>query len=488
VTNAVISVDPATGAETAVDLEESTPDEVARVCEQATEAFLTSRFSTDRETRIALLNSIADRLDAAAEKIIETVVSETALAPAAVAGELTRTTTQLRFFATVIGETSYLEATIDHRTETTPDLRRMLLPTGPVAVFSASNFPLAFSVAGGDTASALGAGAPVIVKAHGSHPRSSRLVAELISEAIDEAGLPASIFSIVYGLEAGVSLVRDPNITAVGFTGSLAGATALMDAMSSRATPIPFYGELGSINPFVVTAGALGERSELIATSLAGALLGRAGQLCTKPGIVFVPRGEAGDAFVEQLGALITPAPPQALLNERIYSAYLDHNETAGETDGGFWVKPRLDIRDAVDVAAVEECFGPTTVITRYGDVAELFAAVAALPASLTFTIHSSPDEDGGLTADLAAAARRLAGRIVFNGVPTGVAVTWAQNHGGPWPSTNNLHTSVGATAIRRFLRPVAWQDAPEGVLPVEVRESTTGIIRRVDGALTLPS
>jgi len=486
-TNTVISIDPATGLRTALEVKESAPDEVARVCERATEAFLTSPFSTDRETRIALLGAIADRLDAAAEQIIETVVSETALAAAAVAGELTRTTTQLRFFATVVGETSYLEAAIDHRTETTPDLRRMLLPTGPVAVFSASNFPLAFSVAGGDTASALAAGVPVIVKAHGSHPRSSHLVARLISAAVEQAGLPAGVFSIVYGLEAGVSLVRDPNINAVGFTGSLAGATALMDAMSSRATPIPFYGELGSINPFVVTEGALRERAESIAANLAGALLGRAGQLCTKPGIVLVPRGDAGDAFVEQLGALIEGAPPQALLNERIYSAYLDRSEIARDAaDTGFWVKPRLDIRDAADLATVEECFGPTTVVTRYDGSAEFLAAVAALPASLTFTIHSSPDEDGDLVAELAIAARRLAGRIVFNGVPTGVAVTWAQNHGGPWPSTNNAHTSVGATAIRRFLRPLAWQDAPEGVLPVELHESTAGIVRRVDGTLTL--
>jgi len=484
-TNVLMSIDPATGSQKTLEIREHTSDEVARICERAAQAFFTSRFSNDRETRIALLSAIADRLDASADQIIDTVVSETALAAAAVAGELTRTTNQLRFFATVVGETSYLEATIDHSTATTPDLRRMLLPTGPVAVFSASNFPLAFSVAGGDTASALAAGAPVVVKAHGSHPLSSQLVADLISEAVDQAGLPAGIFSIVYGLDAGVSLVRDPNITAVGFTGSLVGATALMDAMSSRATPIPFYGELGSINPFVITEGALRERAESVATDLAGALLGRAGQLCTKPGIVLVPRGEAGDAFVDQLGALINAAPPQALLNERIYAAYPEHDET-GST--GFWVTPRLDIRDTIDVTTVEECFGPTTLVTRYDGSAELFAAVADLPASLTFTIHSSTDEDASLVADLAIAARRLAGRIVFNGVPTGVAVTWSQNHGGPWPSTNSVHTSVGATAIRRFLRPLAWQNAPEAVLPVELREVTAGVIRRVDGTLSIPS
>ncbi|MGV8881535.1 MAG: aldehyde dehydrogenase (NADP(+)) [Rhodoglobus sp.] len=484
-TNAIIRINPATGSQTTLNITESTSDDVARICRLAADAFLASRFSTDRETRIALLSAIADRLDAAADSIIETVVAETALTAAAVAGELTRTTNQLRFFATVVAETSYLEATIDHSTATTPDLRRMLLPTGPVAVFSASNFPLAFSVAGGDTASALAAGAPVVVKAHGSHPLSSQLVADLISEAVEQAGLPAGIFSIVYGLDAGVSLVRDPNITAVGFTGSLAGATALMDAMSTRATPIPFYGELGSINPFVITEGALRERAESVATDLAGALLGRAGQLCTKPGIVLVPRGEAGDAFVSQLSALVDGAPAQALLNERIYSAYPEHDETSS---AGFWVKPSLDIRDTVDVTTVEECFGPITLVTRYDGSVELLAAVADLPASLTFTIHSSPDEEAGLVNDLAIAARRLAGRIVFNGVPTGVAVTWAQNHGGPWPSTNSAHTSVGATAIRRFLRPLAWQNAPEAVLPVELRESTAGIIRRVDGTVRMPS
>ncbi len=386
-----------------------------------------------------------------------------------------------------------------------PDLRRMLVPLGPVAVFGASNFPLAFSVPGGDTASALAAGCPVVVKAHESHPLTSRLCGEVLAEAATRFGAPEGTIAVVYGRDAGARLVRAPEITAVGFTGSRAGGRALLDMVNARPDPIPFYGELSGINPLVITDAAAAERATEIGEGLAGSFTLGSGQFCTKPGLAFVPRTDDGDRLVASLTAAAENTTAQVLLNEGIRDSFTRGARTlgalgavsarvAGETDGtagngsGFTARPTvLEIdADALDETVATECFGPLVVVVRYTDRAGLLDALARLEPSLTATVHLGADEAESASG-LLDALRRVSGRLVFDGFPTGVAVSWAQHHGGPWPSTNTVHTSVGPTAIRRFLRPYAWQNAPSAALPPELRDGPADVPRRVDGVLTLP-
>ncbi|WP_205752469.1 aldehyde dehydrogenase (NADP(+)) [Cryptosporangium phraense] len=446
-----------------------------------------------RAGRARLLRAAADEIEARREALVAVASRETHLADARLNGEVTRTAYQLRLFADVVEEGSYLEATIDHAGDTPmgpgPDLRRMLVPLGPVAVFGASNFPLAFSVPGGDTASALAAGCPVVLKAHESHPETSALAFEALLAAAKSAGAPDGTVGLVFGREAGAALVTDPHITAVGFTGSLAGGQALRALIESRPQPIPFYGELASLNPLVVTPAAAAARASEIASGLATSITGSLGQLCTKPGLVFLPGGPAGDALLAEVSALVDAVPAGELLNDRVAEGYRSIG-TALRAEPGV----RVAAGGAVGVAAVltvdagdftaalaEECFGPLAVVVRYSSEDELLGVLATLPGSLTATVHSQPTDD---LAPLLAVLQPRAGRLLFDGYPTGVLVAWAQTHGGPWPSTNTVHTSVGPTAIRRFLRPVTWQNAPERVLPDELRDDYTGIPRRIDGVL----
>ncbi|WP_205327319.1 aldehyde dehydrogenase family protein [Glycomyces sp. YM15] len=455
-----------------------------------------------RDFRARLLRAVAARLEERRDAIVALGRRETGLPEARLSGELTRTAYQAEFFAAVIEDGGYLEATIDHASDTPmgpgPDLRRLLVPIGPVAVFGASNFPLAFSVPGGDTVSALAAGNPVIVKAHDSHLGLSQLSYEALVQACADVDAPEGTVGIVFGTEAGAALVVDPAVKAVGFTGSLTGGRALLDLINARPEPIPFYGELSSVNPLIVTAAAAAERPEAIANGLVASVTGSGGQLCTKPGVVFVPTGPDGDKLLGAASALIaqTAAPP--LLNSRIAASYRDISAahtaapgvkelaigTAAPSEGAFG-RPRLLEVDAADftAAVAEECFGPSAIAVRYADAAELRSAFAALPASLTATLHTAENDPG--LEPLVALVRPLAGRLVFDQFPTGVLVSWAQHHGGPWPSTNTLHTSVGATAIRRFLRPMVWQNAPESVLPPELRDDAA-VPQRVDGRLRL--
>lgn len=451
---------------------------------------------------------MADELEARRADIVATADAETGLGEPRLGGELTRTCFQLRLFAEVVTEGGYLEAAIDHAGDTAmgprPDLRRMLIPLGPVAVFGASNFPLAFSVPGGDTASALAAGCTVVVKAHESHPLTSRLCGEALQTAATRHGAPEGTVSVVYGREAGARLVQHPDITAVGFTGSLGGGKALLELINSRPDPIPFYGELSGINPLVVTEQAAAERAGEIGKGLAGSFLLGSGQFCTKPGLAFVPRGEGGDAVVTALAGQVEDSAPPVLLNEGIRDSFASGSQrlaglpgmttvaTGAPADGsgvsGFAGQARVLTADAADLdeTATHECFGPVVVVVRYADDKELLDTLSRLEPSLTATVHLGTGEAGGRT-ELLDGLRRLSGRLVFDGYPTGVAVSWAQHHGGPWPSTNTVHTSVGTTAIRRFLRPYAWQGAPEAALPEELRDGPAGIPRRVDGVLTLP-
>lgn len=454
--------------------------------------------------RATWLRAVADALDAHSAELVEIADSESHLGATRLTGEVARTTGQLRLFADVITEGSYLEAIVDHANPTStppsPDLRRMLVPVGPVGVFSASNFPFAFSVAGGDTASALAVGCPVIVKAHSGHIKLSERTAEVVSAALHTAGAPDGIFAVVSGREAGVALVQDPAIKAVGFTGSVPGGRALFDLAVGRPEPIPFYGELGSLNPVVVTAAALADRAEALAAGLAASFTLGVGQFCTKPGVVFIP---AGTNFATLLAEATAEKTGGAMLTERIAEAYPDGLRAVAALPAVDVVSGSVDQDAAAHGAApvvfsttaanvmdrpeelLEECFGPTTLLIEYTTGAELMAALAKVPGSLTATVHAQPEEDiSGLVEQLS----HLAGRVLFNGWPTGVAVNWAQQHGGPYPATTSLFTSVGATAVRRFQRPVAYQDAPESSLHPALREvNPLGIPRRVDGELRLP-
>lgn len=509
------AIDPRTGSRAGEPVPHTEAAEVAAAAAAAAEAFPALE-RAGRAGRARLLWAIGDRLDERRDELVATADAETGLGGVRLRGEVGRSSGQARFFAEVLEEGSYLEAAIDtavpagDTTPGAPDLRRMLVPLGPVAVFGASNFPLAFSVPGGDTVSALAAGCPVVVKAHESHPGTSRAAFAALRDAVADAGLPEAAVGIVHGRDAGTALVEDQHITAVGFTGSTAGGRALMEAAAARPTPIPFYGELAGINPVVVTAGAARENAGAIADGALASVTGSGGQLCTKPGLLFVPAGAEGDALVERMSAGFAGAAQWPLLNGGIRAAFgraverlagepgvtllaegkPDAKAGAEGSDGGFWAKPRLLSVAAGDLSpsVAEECFGPLTVVARYRDGAELAAALGALPPSLSTTLHATDAEAAaGEQADVLEVLRATSGRIVFGGFPTGVRVSWAQTHGGPWPSTTNLHTSVGATAIRRFLRPVTWQSAPAAVLPAELRDGPVDIPRRVDGRLVLP-
>ena len=442
---------------------------------------------TAREDRAAWLDALASALESDRRGLVALAAEETHLSETRLDGEVTRTAAQLRFFAGVAREGGYLEAALDSPDASLvpprPDLRRMLRPLGPVAVYSSSNFPFAFSVLGNDTASALAAGCPVIVKAHPGHPLLSQRTARI---ALDV--LPAGWFALVEGIAAGADLVRHPAVRAAGFTGSERGGRALFDLAAARPDPIPFYGELGSVNPVVVTRAAARERAAEIGAGLVASFTRDAGQYCTKPGLVFIPSGAGVD---DAVSAALASAPASRQLTEGMSAAYASSVEAFG-TDEAVTVLlgrdepgtsvPAIALTDAAAFLAepavfLEEHFGPSTVLVSYRDD-ELPALVAALRPSLTATIHRGAGEDVTALASLLAP---VAGRLLFDGWPTGVAIGWAQHHGGSWPATTaSVHTSVGATAIRRWLTPIAYQDAPQDVLPPELRDGNpAGIPRR---------
>ncbi|SMH38275.1 NADP-dependent aldehyde dehydrogenase [Rathayibacter oskolensis] len=442
--------------------------------------------ASSRAERARWLTRIALRLDEARDDLVAVAEGETHLGADRLRGEVARTSGQLRLFAEVVEEGSYLEASVDVAGtiggDGSQEIRRYLRPLGAVAVFSASNFPFAFSVAGGDTASALAAGCPVVVKAHPGHPELSRRTAAVVDRALEEAGAPRGVFDLVEGRAAGLALVADPHVRAVAFTGSLRGAEALMSAMSEREEPIPFFGELGSVNPVVITPGAAHSRTSELAAELVASFTLGGGQFCTKPGVVFVPASSTfADAVTERVDAL----PRMTLLTERISESFTESTrrvESAGDVralargsaDGVLAQSPVVltttldDFLEHSDLL-LEECFGPSTLLVEYRSPDDVVAALARVSGSLTATVHSEPGEDiDGLVALMA----ERSGRVVFDGWPTGVSVTWGQNHGGPWPASTSQHTSVGATAIRRFLRPIAYQGAPQRVLPADLTDA----------------
>ncbi|MEP4076694.1 aldehyde dehydrogenase (NADP(+)) [Haloferula sp.] len=452
--------------------------------------------------RAEFLNSIADKLDASVDLFAERGPLETGLPEARMRGETARTSGQLRMFANLITEGSWVTARIEHgmpdrQPIPKPDLRSMLRPLGPVAVFCASNFPLAFSVAGGDTAAALAAGCPVVVKAHRSHPGMAELVGNCILEAAVETGMPEGVFSLLYGgQDIGRALVEHPVIQAVGFTGSRAGGTALMRAAAARPQPIPVYAEMSSINPVVMLPGALADGGESLAEGFFGSLTLGVGQFCTNPGLLFLPE-DGADAFLAKLSELVGAAAGASMLNAGTCQAYGERLEALGAISGveALAAAPKTNGKGAPAVFTVslkrfleepglqEECFGPATLIVR-APVGELAAAFESLEGQLTGTVFGTPEELAA-QADLVANLQAKVGRLIFNGFPTGVEVCHSMVHGGPYPATSDgRSTSVGTLAIERFCRHVAWQGFPEEGLPEALKEGNPlGIWRMVDGS-----
>lgn len=462
-----------------------TPELVDRACVAAEEAFETFGY-TERETRAQLLESIADRIEALAADLTEIAMQESGLPEARLVGERGRTTGQLRYFAALIRGTEYLDlrhyaALPDRQPLPRPELRMMQRPIGPVAVFGASNFPLAFSVAGGDTASALAAGCPVVVKGHPAHPGTSEIVAEVISEAVRASGLPGGIFSLIHGdsIEVGTALVQHPLIRAVGFTGSLRGGRALFDLCAARPEPIPFFGELGSVNPVFVLRDALRARAQALGEGWAMSLTMGAGQFCTNPGVLVLPAdAEGAEAFVSATVAALQGASPQTMLTDGIADAFRAGSARL-EALGAVLLRQQTDGRSAAPVllrvtaeqflhepALQHEVFGPLGVIVDVADETEMLTLARNLEGQLTTTLQMEAG-DMPLARRLLPILERKSGRVLANGWPTGVEVADAMVHGGPYPASTNFGaTSVGGMAIRRFLRPVCYQNLPTGLLP----------------------
>ncbi|MFJ8910183.1 aldehyde dehydrogenase (NADP(+)) [Amycolatopsis sp. NPDC102389] len=425
-------------------------------------------------TRAEVITGVADALDAAGPSLIEIADAETKLGPQRLSGELARTTFQLRLLAA--GSGSYYDVRIDRADPSwppgpRPELRRYRTAVGPVLVFAASNFPFAFSVAGGDTASAWVAGCPVVVKAHPGHPELSRRTASVIEEALGPWG---ALLGLVEGEAAGVEALRHPAIAAAAFTGSVPGGLALARIAAERPVPIPFHGELGSVNPVIVLPGAAEARGAELAVGYAGSLTLGNGQFCTNPGLVFVPsESPFGDLVAERLRGL----PEAPFLNDRIAAGFHAGARRLAEIPGMREVVSgpgarllEIDLADFV-AGAAEECFGPLGVVVRYSRLSDVLPVLSALPGQLTTTVHALPEEAPDVEALRPVLAGR-SGRILWGGWPTGVAVTAAMQHGGPFPATTSpASTSVGTAAVERFLRPVSYQDWPSHLLPEPLRD-----------------
>jgi alpha-ketoglutaric semialdehyde dehydrogenase len=503
-------IDPTTGAQLDPVYHGAGAEDVDLAANLAEEAFeVYSKLPGKEKARF--LRHIANGLEAIKAEIVDRAHRETALPEVRLQGEAARTINQLRLFAQVVEEGSWTMARIDpaqpdRKPLPRSDVRSVLRPLGPVAVFGSSNFPLAFSVAGGDTASAFAAGNPVIVKAHSAHPGTSEIVGQVICDSVRECGLPAGTFAVLFGsgAQVGAALVEHSAVKAVGFTGSLSAGKSLMDIAAARPEPIPCFMEMSSTNPVYVLPEALRTRTAQIASGLFGSFTLGVGQFCTKPGLVFLPRDASADALVAELVAQVEKGSPAPMLTEGICRSYksgiaqrerntrVEVLAQAVRTDG---VGPvdvlpvifQVDANDLLkDPNLEKEIFGPTTLIIRYDNQDELIDLTRALEGQLTATLHGS-DADIAAFAGLISILERKAGRLVVNGFPTGVEVCHAMVHGGPYPATSDSrHTSVGTQAIYRFVRPVCYQDFPQAALPDELKNGNPlGILRMVDGVFT---
>jgi NADP-dependent aldehyde dehydrogenase len=503
-------VNPATCEQLSPPFHSATAEDIERAARLAEAAFPVFASTSGRE-RATLLRKIADGLTANGAAIIERANLETGLPLPRLQGELARTTGQLKLFAEVVEEGSWADARIDEADRERkplprPDNRSMLRPLGPVAVFGASNFPLAFSVAGGDTASALAAGNPVIVKAHPAHPGTSEIVGKIIQHAVKESGLPSGVFALLFdaGIEVGTALVQHPNVRAVAFTGSATGGQTLMRLAAARLEPIPCYAEMGSTNPMFLLPSAMKERGSAIAQGLQASFTLGSGQFCTKPGVVFISRAES-EEFLAALKSSVETLAPYGMLTQGIAAKYAQSIQQRS-TDGPAKLMAGSRTRDDKASSALcalaifevalqdflvhpelaEEVFGPTTLLVHYGAAEDLLEAAQKLKGHLTATIHGTED-DLKNARELVQVLETKVGRILFNGYPTGVEVSHAMVHGGPFPATSDgRSTSVGTRAILRFARPVCFQDFPDALLPPELRRANPlNIMRMLNGTLT---
>ncbi|MGH8293885.1 MAG: aldehyde dehydrogenase (NADP(+)) [Steroidobacteraceae bacterium] len=498
------AVDPATGAPLAPLFGGATPQMIERACALAAESFDVCR-ETALAARAAFLETIAERILDLGDELIERGIAETGLPRARLEGERQRTVGQLRLFAQVVREGSFLEPRLDaplssRRPLPRPDLRLRHVAVGPVAVFGASNFPLAFSVAGGDTASALAAGCPVIVKAHNAHPGVSELVGTAVQQAVRACGLPEGTFSMLFGVDTqlGAALVADPRIKAVGFTGSRAGGIALMRIAAERPEPISVHAEMSSVNPVFLLPGALAVRGAAIAQGFVASLNLGAGQFCTNPGLLVAIEGPQLDAFISLAAAQVRGSPAATMLTSRIHRGYEAGLAqlcavagvtvaARGERAEGCRSQTALLAARAETVLAEkrlqEELFGPASLLVGCRDMAQLREVAESLDGQLTASVHlEAPDLE--MARQLLPVLERKAGRVLFNGFPTGVEVSHAMVHGGPYPATSDPRfTSVGTLAIRRFLRPVCYQDMPPALLPQSLQDGNPlGLWRLRDG------
>jgi 2,5-dioxopentanoate dehydrogenase len=467
------------------------PKQIEKIVERAA-AYRSPGF----EVLAEFLERVGDMIMAAGENLISTCAEETALSVDRLVGERARTVNQLKMFAERVREGSWIDARIDtplpdRKPIPKPDLRRMLMPVGPVAVFGASNFPLAFSVAGGDTASALAAGCAVVVKPHPGHPRTSALTATAVLNAAQECRMPEGVFAIIEetSVEIGLELVRHPLIKAVGFTGSTRAGRALFDAANSRPEPIPVFAEMGSLNPLFVLPGALQKRWEPIATGLAGSVSLGTGQFCTKPGLVITQQSSISGQFASRLGEELSKVSKGPMLNDTISKRFEESLAKAKDyirAEGGAYLLVTEGKKFGQELALHEEIFGPATLLVQCENTEELLELAGKLDGQLTATIHAEP-EDEALSGRLLRVLQEKAGRIVWNGYPTGVEVSPSMHHGGPYPATTDSRfTSVGTAAIQRFARPVCYQGLPQELLPVELQDTNVRQIwRMINGTLT---
>ncbi|HEY0412864.1 MAG TPA: aldehyde dehydrogenase (NADP(+)) [Allosphingosinicella sp.] len=500
----VRAVNPETGETLEPAYRGATREQLDEACRLAAVAFDPYR-GADPESRAGFLEAIAQNILDLGDELVERCVAESGLPRPRIEGERGRTVGQLRLFAQVVRDGRYVEARIDpaqpeRKPLPRPDVRSRKIPLGPVAVFGASNFPLAFSVAGGDTASALAAGCPVVAKAHPAHPGTSELVGRAVQQAVRASGLPEGVFSLVFdsGYEIGQALVADPRIKAAAFTGSRRGGLALMKIAQDRPEPIPVYAEMSSINPVILFAGALDERGAQIAQAFVNSLMMGAGQFCTSPGLILAIDGDGLDGFTRAAGKALQEAAAGTMLTPAIHRAYCagvealarhERVETVARGKAGHNHQGQAGLFSTsaeafmTDEHLREEVFGSSSLIVRCPDEPALAGVVESLEGQLTASLHMA-ESDHGDARRLLPVLERKVGRILVNGFGTGVEVTHAMVHGGPFPSTSDgRSTSVGTMAIDRFLRPVAYQDLPDALLPEELRDSNPrGLDRLVDG------
>ncbi|MDK8871055.1 aldehyde dehydrogenase (NADP(+)) [Paracoccus sp. SSJ] len=502
----ILAIEATTGARIQPAFGGASPADLDDACALAAAAFDPFR-ALPLERRAQFLEAVAQNILDLGDELVERAMQETGLPRPRIEGERGRTVGQLRLFAGVVRDGGFLDLRIDpalpdRQPLPRPDLRLRNVPVGPVAVFGASNFPLAFSVAGGDTASAFAAGCPVVVKAHSAHPGTSELVARAVAKAVADCGLPEGVFSMIFAEDRAVAqaLVADPRIKAVGFTGSRTAGTAFMKIAAARPEPIPVYAEMSSINPVLLLPAALAARGAQIGTAFAASLTMGAGQFCTNPGLILVIEGEGLDDFLAAAIRAITKAAPATMLTPGILAAYTrgvaalsghDAVETvAAGAAADLKASPALFVTDAARFLARpelhEEVFGAASLVVRCPDLAAMTAVIEALEGQLTAALHMD-EADHDTARGLLPLLERKVGRILVNGFGTGVEVAHAMVHGGPFPATaDGRSTSVGSLAIARFLRPVCYQDLPQGLLPPELQGDGAGLPRRLDGRPTL--